>query len=301
MKRRAHRFVIAFGSLALIVMLSLLIFSVAKVDDGSDNSKRIENGSFKPHVWKPEWVDRDNNGIADNLDQEIADRSSNHTVQEYVNVTVMLKSEPTHYDADAFVSSGGYLTTSPWTQAIYGFGGLIPYNNIAEFSRHCSNLLLIEKEAVCNGSIAYAATQVGARPYVWNTLGLQGDANSSIAIVDTGKDDTHPGFSPGFGNQNFSTKIVGWSNQINSTDTPFDDNGHGSHCAGLAAGNGFSNVNASGYATATYGANLGSVSTTLTYFMNGMMVNKTGTITIKVKWITTGTARLSALPLYYGD
>jgi len=32
-----------------------------------------------------------------------------------------------------------------------------------------------------------------------------------------------------------------------------------------------------------------------------MMVNKTGTITIKVKWTTTGTAKLSALPLYYGD
>ena len=109
MKRRAHRFVVAFGSLALVVMLSLLIFSVAKVDDESDTSKRVENGSFKPYVSKPEWVDRDNNGIADSLDQEIADRSSNHAAQEYVNVTVMLKSEPTPYDADVFISSGGYL------------------------------------------------------------------------------------------------------------------------------------------------------------------------------------------------
>ncbi len=301
MKRRVPRFVTAFCILTLIVMLSMLIFSVAKVTDESDTSKRIESGSFKPCVSKPEWVDKDNNGIADNLDQEIADGLGNHAAQEYVNVTVMLKSEPTPYDADAFVQSGGYLTTSPWTQAIYGFGGLLPYNKIVDFSRRCSNLLLIEKEAVCNASIAYAAAQVGARPYVWNTLGLQGDANSSIAILDTGIDDTHPDFSPGFGNQNFSTKIVGWSNQVDSTDTPFDDNGHGSHCAGLAAGNGFSNVNASGYATATYGANLGSVSTPGTYFMNGMMVNKTGIITVRVKWTTTGTAKLSALPLYYGD
>lgn len=303
MKRRVPRFVTAFCILTLVVMLSLLIFSVAKVDDESDTSKRVENGSFKPYVSKPEWVDRDNNGIADSLDQEIADRSSNHAAQEYVNVTVMLKSEPTPYDADVFISSGGYLTTSPWTQAIYGFGGLLPYNKIADFSRRCSNLLLIEKEAVCNGSIAYAAAQVGARPYVWNILGLQGDANSSIAILDTGIDDTHPDFSPGFGNQNFSTKIVGWSNQVDSTNTPFDDNGHGSHCAGLAAGNGFSNVNASGYATATYGAKYESVSFSGTDFKNaqGMMVNKTGTITIKVKWTTTGTAMLSALLLYYGD
>ena len=303
MKRRAHGFVIVFGILAIVVMLSLLIFSVAKVKDEPDTSRRIENGSFKPYVLKPEWVDRDNNGISDSLDLEIADRSTNHLAQEYANVTVMLKSEPTPYDADAFVSSGGYLTTSPWTQAIYGFGGLLPYNKIADFSRRCPNLLLIEKEAVCNASIAYAAAQVGARPYVWNTLGLQGDGNSSIAILDTGIDDSHSDFLPGFGDQNFSTKIVGWSNQVNSTNTPFDDNGHGSHVAGLVAGNGFSNVNASGYATATYGANLGSVPGPIapTYFLNGMMVNKIGIITIKVKWTTTGSATLFALPLYYGD
>ena len=32
-----------------------------------------------------------------------------------------------------------------------------------------------------------------------------------------------------------------------------------------------------------------------------MMVNKTGMITINVKWTRTGTARLSSLRLYYGD
>ena len=45
-----------------------------------------------------------------------------------------------------------------------------------------------------------------------------------------------------------------------ASSAPFDDNGHGSHCSGLAAGDGFFSVDSSGYATATWSANLGAVS-----------------------------------------
>jgi subtilisin family serine protease len=257
--------------------------------------------AFTPVMRVPAGVDKDQNGVEDGLDREVADRLSNRTAQEFVNVTVMLKSEPTVRDADAFVSSGGYLTTSPWTYAVYGFGGRIPYDDIDVFAERCPDVLLVEKEAVCNASVAYAAEQVGARPYVWSTLGLQGDPSSSIAIVDTGIDASHPDFSPGFGDRNFSEKIVGWYDNVSGTTTPLDDNGHGSHCAGLAAGDGFFSTDSSGNATATWGADLGLISSSGTYLITGMMVNKTGTITVKVKWSSTGTSNVSVLPLYYGD
>jgi subtilisin family serine protease len=255
---------------------------------------------YTPIMRVPADVDKNHDGVEDGLDREIADRLGNGTAQEYVNVTVMLNAEPTVHDADVFVSSGGYLTTSPWTYAIYGFGGRIPYDDIDVFARQCPDVLLVEKEAVCNASLAYTATQVGARPYVWNTLGLQGDSNSSIAILDTGIDGSQIDFLPGYGNQNFSDKIVGWNDQINGQTSPYDDEGHGSHCAGLAAGDGFFSVGASENALTTWGANLGSVSSTGRYYISGMMVNKTGTITISVKWTRTGAASLSALYLYYG-
>ena len=261
-----------------------------------------KNQTFKPVMWKPFWVDQDSNNIADALDNEITNRLFNDTAGDYVNVIVALKTQPTVDDANAFALSGGYLTTSPWTKAIYGFGGQIPYNRIADFVQSNPNVLLVEKETVCHATIAYAASQVGARTYVWNTLGLQGDSNSSVAIVDSGIDDSHPTFSPGFGNLNFTKKIVGWNDQIdNSTTSPYDDGGHGSHVAGLAAGNGFFSTDASGNAIATWGANLGRITETGLYIVSGMMVNKTGTITIDVKWKNFGSGRLSALRLYYGD
>lgn len=218
---------------------------------------------------------------------------------EYVNVTVMLKSEPSIDDVAAFSSSGGYLTTEPWTEALYGFGGRITYSGIVVFASQCPDVLLIEKEAICNATVSYAARQVGARSYVWNTLGLQGDANSSVAVLDTGIDASHFDFAPGYGSGDFSKKIVGWNNQVTSATTPFDDNGHGSHCSGLAAGDGFFSVDASGKATATWSANLVNPGSN-TYFAGGMMVNNTGSITLTVKWARTGSARLSSLLLYYG-
>jgi len=234
-----------------------------------------KNQTFTPIIWKPSWVDQDNNDIADTLDHEIISSLLNDTAEDYVNVIVALRNQPTADDANAFTLSGGYLTTSPWTHAIYGFGGQIPYNRITDFARSDPNVLLVEKEEVAHATVAYAARQVGARNYVWNTLGLQGDSNSSIAILDTGIDDSHPDFSPGFGDQDFTNKIVGWNDQINpGTTSPYDDGGHGSHVAGLAAGNGFFSTDASGNASL---------------------------ITINVKWKNSGNGKLATLDLYYGD
>jgi subtilisin family serine protease len=284
--------------LLLVAAFSALMFSPTRAHaENAATSVSEQTDSFTPTVWKPAVVDRNNNGIADSLDQEIADKTASGTAQDYVNVTVMLTNAPTTQDATAFVFSGGYLTTPPWTEAIYGFGGMIPYDAVALFSQQCSNMLLVEKEAVGKASIAYAAQQVGARTYVWNTLGLQGDPYASTAIVDSGLDASHVDFASGYGNQDFSKKIVGWTDKIGFSTSPIDDNGHGSHVAGLAAGDGFFSVDEFGSATATYGSQLSGGGT---WFGGGLMVNKTGMITINVKWTRTGTASLSSLRLCYG-
>ena len=154
----------------------------------STSTTTLQNDSFEPTVSKPAWVDTDNNGIADTLDQEIRDRAANGTVENFVNVTVLLNAPPTSRDANDFALCGGFLTTSAWTEAVYGFGGMTTYAGIATFAQKCPDVLLIEKEAVGKTAVAYAAQQVGARTYVWNDLGLQGDPNTAIAFLDTGID-----------------------------------------------------------------------------------------------------------------
>lgn len=77
-------------------------------------------------------------------------------------------------------------------------------------------------------------------------FGVDGDRNGNknsytstdvvIAILDTGIDPKHTDLT---GENNGGTKkIIGWKDTINSLAAPYDDQGHGTHVASIAAGDG---------------------------------------------------------------
>lgn len=79
---------------------------------------------------------------------------------------------------------------------------------------------------------------VGA-PEVWQQSDPAGKdvrgAGSIIAVLDTGIDYNHPSLGEGFGPKH---KVVGGYDFANNDDDPMDDQGHGTHVAGIAAGDG---------------------------------------------------------------
>jgi hypothetical protein len=68
---------------------------------------------------------------------------------------------------------------------------------------------------------------------VWIVYGNTGDS-IKVAILDSGIDYMHPalgkGFGPGF-------KVIGGYDFVNNDNDPMDDNGHGTHVAGIVAAN----------------------------------------------------------------
>jgi subtilisin family serine protease len=68
----------------------------------------------------------------------------------------------------------------------------------------------------------------------WNGYGVKGDG-ILVAIIDSGIDYIHPalggGLGPGF-------KVAGGFDFVNGDPDPMDDNGHGTHVAGIVAANG---------------------------------------------------------------
>lgn len=83
-----------------------------------------------------------------------------------------------------------------------------------------------------------------------NDFGLDGDKDGNInsyskddivvAVLDTGIDGNHVDLDGG--------KIIGWKDYVNSQSSPYDDNGHGTHVAGIVAGEGDGNPNYEGVA-----------------------------------------------------
>ncbi len=79
---------------------------------------------------------------------------------------------------------------------------------------------------------------IGA-PEVWRQSDPAGElvrgAGSTIAVIDTGIDYSHPSLGEGFGPKH---KVAAGYDFANNDDDPMDDQGHGTHVAGIAAGDG---------------------------------------------------------------
>ncbi len=76
-------------------------------------------------------------------------------------------------------------------------------------------------------------------PSVWAMTDAKGQAVNGqgvrVAILDTGIDYTHPDLGGGIGP---TYKVIGGYDFINNDADPMDDNGHGTHVAGIVAANG---------------------------------------------------------------
>ncbi len=76
-------------------------------------------------------------------------------------------------------------------------------------------------------------------PQVWSMHDSSGHSvngqGTRVAIIDTGIDYTHPDLGNGFGP---SHRVIGGYDFVNNDNDPMDDNGHGTHVAGIVAANG---------------------------------------------------------------
>ena len=89
-----------------------------------------------------------------------------------------------------------------------------------------NNVKYVENDIIFHANLEQAAPIIGA-PEIWD-CGYTGNG-VRIALIDSGIDASHP---------DMKGKITGWIDLVSNKTTPYDNFGHGSHCAGIIAGTG---------------------------------------------------------------
>lgn len=102
--------------------------------------------------------------------------------------------------------------------------------------RSSAGVAAVYPDATMHAAVDPDVSITGA-PQVWQTTDPSGRPNQGegevVAVVDTGIDYNHPDLGGGFGPGH---KVVGGYDFVNNDPDPMDDNGHGTHVAGIMAG-----------------------------------------------------------------
>ncbi|EKP94404.1 S8 family serine peptidase [Thermaerobacter subterraneus] len=143
---------------------------------------------------------------------------------------------------------GSFAAGPSWQHALEGFAARLTPGQIRALAQQ-PEVAVIEPDRPVRAHLGTATTWTGVRQ-AWSDFGVTGDRDGRptaysrtdvvIAVIDTGIDATHVDLDGG--------KVIGWYDAVRGRTTPYDDNGHGTHVASIAAGTGEGNAAYTGVA-----------------------------------------------------
>lgn len=224
--------------LSLVLVLSTFTFGFAQ------NEK--QNASF---VDLPIQADKDHNKLFDNLEVEMDLVDENTRIP----VIVMLNEDFKAKKGEIEQKIGFFEAKYEYNTVFKGFAAELTKGQIIALQK-MPFVKQIEYDMPVNATMDTASNWFGVSK-ARTDFGVDGNMDGSlttyskndavIAVIDTGIDYTHVDLDGG--------KVIGWKDFVNNKTTPYDDNGHGTHVASIAAGSGDGNTNYRGVA---YGAAL---------------------------------------------
>ena len=220
-------------SLFILIILFCFPILLTKIEWNAGttilNSSSEENISFNPIVFQNKVLDINSNKIQDKLEKEIS-----KNLEEEITVIVTF-TEPITKDLERKISQMGGEIKSKWS-IIYGATITLQADAIYSLAT-LNELNFIRENELCKTHLSTTTRQINIRPYVWETLGLEGNPEHSIAILDSGVDESHPDLQ---GKIAHWEDFIGekWNEEDDLYSEPIDILGHGTHCASIACGSG---------------------------------------------------------------
>ena len=228
---------------ALMVSIMLCLQPMLSFDNKSDNYVIVPFSSLQePMVsdwWEDTRMDKDRNGMHDMLD--IAVEQGKYVIDGQISVLVDFDHMPTESDEQLLIDEVGFEPS--WRfHHIPIIAGTIETELL-------DDLLNVEGVVflTLNGELRIAldnAIGIHHVDTVWD-FGYTGEG-ISIAIIDTGIDPLHVGLNDFDDDPTTNDpKVVAFYDALDDSGDdgsgetePYDDQGHGSHCAGISAGTG---------------------------------------------------------------
>lgn len=180
----------------------------------------------------PSIADRDDNNISDQLEQKLVGLQAG----ESVDVIVTYEE---HVDEAAAQRTVGSFEVKHRFRNVPGFAARMTTRQARALAAR-AGISRIEEDAFATGQldVARAAFGVDRARSDWGVTG----AGVGICVVDTGILATHEQFIEGG-----VSKVLAFADFVNGGTTPYDDNGHGTVIAGIAAGDGTGSGLAGGF------------------------------------------------------
>ncbi len=231
--------------LSLCVAAGMLLapsYASGEQDGKTTTGKSYENEPAPAAVM----ADRDGNKVFDNLEK----RMEKSAMSDKIPVIIQVDTTRMNGKASKAIEKrvGKYSLKHEYTHALKGIAATMTRAQIQKL-QNVPFIKQIEEDVemkAFNGTANYWTGTEKAR----TDFGLDGDRDGNplsyskddivVAVIDTGIDAGHRDLDNG--------KVIGWKDYVNGRTTPYDDQGHGTHVAGIAAGEGEANSTNKGVA-----------------------------------------------------
>lgn len=139
-------------------------------------------------------------------------------------VRMIVLTDKTMSERDQIELLGSYGSYGEKLVSVKGFTANISPTKLEEFKRK-TGVKGVYQDTIVKGQNQYYTSKTVSAPQVWKEKGITG-AGVSVAVLDTGVE----------AHSDLADDLVAFKDFVNNKTAPYDDNGHGTHIAGLITG-----------------------------------------------------------------